>query len=112
MKWTGCSTWAVSYTHLGAIPAAIFLVLLFRIPLSPRWSVSRNEIDEALAVLHQIGAPDPKAELAEIQAALQSEHSIKHEPVLRWKYRYPLFLAITIGDVYKRQLSPDSTLKT
>jgi len=92
----GDSEWR-AMVGVGAIPAAIFLVLLFRIPLSPRWSVSRNEIDEALAVLHQIGAPDPKAELAEIQAALQSEHSIKHEPVLRWKYRYPLFLAITIG---------------
>jgi sugar porter (SP) family MFS transporter len=92
----GDSEWR-AMVGVGAIPAAIFLILLFRIPLSPRWSVSRNDIDEALAVLRQIGAPDPKAELAEIQAALQSEHSIKHEPVLRWKYRYPLFLAITIG---------------
>jgi hypothetical protein len=44
-----------------------------------------------------MGAPDPKAELADIQSALQSEHSTAHEPVFQWKYRCPLFLAITIG---------------
>jgi sugar porter (SP) family MFS transporter len=79
------------------VPAIIFLVALFSIPRSPRWSASHNEIAEALAVLGQMGAPDPKAELADIQAAIQSEHAIAHEPVFKWKYRFPLFLAITIG---------------
>ena len=80
-----------------AVPALIFLALLFRIPRSPRWSASRYQVDEALEVLGQMGAPDPDAELAEIQAALNSEHAVEHEPVFRWKYRFPLFLAITIG---------------
>jgi MFS family permease len=44
-----------------------------------------------------VGAPDPKAELADIQAALQTEHAKVDESVFQWKYRYPLFLAITIG---------------
>jgi sugar porter (SP) family MFS transporter len=79
------------------VPAIIFLVALFRIPRSPRWSASRNKIDEALDVLRQMGAPDPNAELADIQAAIRSEHATAHEPVFRWKYRFPLFLAITIG---------------
>jgi sugar porter (SP) family MFS transporter len=102
------SNYLIRLAHLGAIewrmmvlvaavPALVFLVLLFRIPLSPRFSASRNQIDEALDVLRQMGAPDPKAELAEIQSAIQSEHAIAHEPVFQWKYRYPLFLAITIG---------------
>jgi len=102
------SNYLVRLAHLGAIewrvmfgvavlPALIFFVALFSIPRSPRWSASRNQIDEALAVLGQMGAPDPKAELAEIQAAIRSEHAIEHEPVFRWKYRLPLFLAITIG---------------
>jgi sugar porter (SP) family MFS transporter len=82
---------------VAAVPAIFFLTLLFRIPRSPRWSASRNQIDEALAVLGQMGAPDPKAELAEIQSALRSEHATTHEPVFQWKYRFPLFLAITIG---------------
>jgi SP family arabinose:H+ symporter-like MFS transporter len=82
---------------IAAIPAAGFLVLLFRIPRSPRWSASKNRIDEALAVLKLMGDPDPEAELADIRAALEQEHATAHEPVFRWKYRYPLFLAISIG---------------
>jgi hypothetical protein len=48
-------------------------------------------------VLKLMGEPDPEAELADIRAALAEEHATAHEPVFRWKYRYPLFLAITIG---------------
>jgi hypothetical protein len=44
-----------------------------------------------------MGEPDPEAELADIRSALEQEHTSAHEPVFRWKYRYPLFLAITIG---------------
>ena len=82
---------------VAAIPALGFLVLLFGIPRSPRWSASKDRIDEALAVLKLMGEPDPEGELADIRAALQQEHATAHEPVFRWKYRYPLFLAITIG---------------
>lgn len=102
------SNYLVRQAHLGAaewrwqlgvaaVPAAGFLVLLFGIPRSPRWSASRNRIDEALAVLKQMGAADPQAELADIRAALAQEHATAHKPVFRWKYRYPLFLAISIG---------------
>jgi len=82
---------------VAALPALGFLMLLFGIPRSPRWSASQNRIDEALAVLKLMGEPDPEAELADIRAALQQEHAAAHVPVFRWKYRYPLFLAITIG---------------
>jgi sugar porter (SP) family MFS transporter len=102
------SNYLVRLAHLGpvewrvmaataGVPAIVFFILLFRIPRSPRWSASRNHVDEALDVLKQMGAPDPNAELVEIQAALQSEHATTHEPVFQWKYRFPLFLAITIG---------------
>ncbi len=82
---------------VAAIPAAIFLALLFGIPRSPRWSASKNRIDEALAILKSMGEENPEAELADIRAAIQQEHASAHEPVFRWKYRYPLFLAISIG---------------
>jgi MFS transporter, SP family, arabinose:H+ symporter len=102
------SNYAIRLMHLGAaewrwqvgvagIPAVAFLVLLFGIPRSPRWSASRNRIDEALAVLKMMGEQDPEAELADIRSALVQEHASAHEPVFRWKYRYPLFLAISIG---------------
>jgi sugar porter (SP) family MFS transporter len=79
------------------VPGALFLLALFTIPRSPRWSASRNQIDEALDVLRQMGAPDPNAELADIQSAIAAENATVHEPVFQWKYRYPLFLAISIG---------------
>jgi sugar porter (SP) family MFS transporter len=102
------SNYLIRLLHLGAaewrwqvgvaaLPACGFLALLFGIPRSPRWSASRNRIDEALAVLKQMGDPNPEAELADIRAALAEEHTSTHEPVFRWKYRYPLFLAISIG---------------
>jgi len=102
------SNYLVRQMHLGAaewrwqlgvaaVPALGFLILLFGIPRSPRWSASRDRIDEALAVLRDMGEPDPEAELADIRAALAQEHATANKPVFRWKYRYPLFLAISIG---------------
>jgi sugar porter (SP) family MFS transporter len=82
---------------VAALPAICFLVLLFGIPRSPRWSVSKNRNDEALAVLRQMGEPNPEAELADIQSALAEEHATAREPVFQKKYIYPLFLAISIG---------------
>src|SRR6516165_9632351 len=82
---------------IAALPAILFLIMLFGIPRSPRWSASKDRIDEALAVLKMMGDPDPEAELADIRAALKQEHATAHEPVFQWKYRYPLFLAISIG---------------
>ncbi len=102
------SNYLIRLLHLGAaewrwqvgvaaLPALGFLILLFGIPRSPRWSASRDRIDEALEVLKLMGEPEPEAELADIRKALAEEHATAHEPVFRWKYRYPLFLAITIG---------------
>jgi SP family arabinose:H+ symporter-like MFS transporter len=102
------SNYLIRLLHLGAaewrwqvgvaaLPAVGFLALLFGIPRSPRWSAARGRIDEALAVLKLMGEPGPEAELAEIREALAQEHASAREPVFRWKYRYPLFLAISIG---------------
>jgi len=82
---------------IAALPALGFLALLFGIPRSPRWSASKGRNEEALAVLKLMGDPKPEAELADIQSALAEEHATAHEPVFQWKYRYPLFLAISIG---------------
>jgi MFS transporter, SP family, arabinose:H+ symporter len=102
------SNYLIRLLHLGAtewrwqvgvavFPAIAFLVLLFGIPRSPRWSAARDRNDEALAVLKSMGEPNPEAELAAIRDALAQEHATAHEPVFRWKYRYPLFLAISVG---------------
>jgi MFS transporter, SP family, arabinose:H+ symporter len=102
------SNYGIRLLHLGAtewrwqvgvaaIPAVAFLAMLYGIPRSPRWSVSKGRVDEALDVLKQMGTPDPQSELGDIQKALAEEHATSREPVFQWKYRYPLFLAISIG---------------
>src|SRR6202522_591535 len=92
----GAAEWRLQ-GGIAAVSALVFLALLFGIPRSPRWSVTQNRMDEALSVLKMMGDPDPQAELAEIQTALAQEHATAHERVFQWKYRYPLFLAISIG---------------
>jgi SP family arabinose:H+ symporter-like MFS transporter len=92
----GAMEWRVQL-GVAAIPALLFLILLFGIPRSPRWSVSKDRIDEAMEVLKLMGDPDPQTELADIQQALKESHAVANEPVFQWKYRYPLFLAISIG---------------
>lgn len=86
-------------TQLGVsvFPAILFFVLLAGIPRSPRWLAAQDRNAEALDILRLMGDPDPLAELADIRSAMEQEHATAHEPVFRWKYRFPLFLAISIG---------------
>jgi MFS transporter, SP family, arabinose:H+ symporter len=82
---------------VAALPAFAFLLLLFGIPRSSRWLVTQGRIDEALSVLVMMGSPNSEAELQEIRESVAMSHSEEQEPLFRWKYRLPIFLAITIG---------------
>jgi sugar porter (SP) family MFS transporter len=82
---------------IAAVPALVFLVLLFRIPPSSRWLVTQKRVDEARGVLQMMGAENPEGELREIVDSIHLERLQTSEPLFSWKYRFPLFLAITIG---------------
>ena len=82
---------------MAAIPAILFLVMLFGIPPSSRWLVTQKRVDEARAVLISMGAEDPENELREIVASVHLEREQTSEPLFVRKYRLPIFLAITIG---------------
>ena len=82
---------------VAALPAVLFLVMLFGIPQSPRWLVTQKQVDEARAVLQKMGGEDPERELQEIVDSVHLERLEKTEPLFTWKYRLPIFLAITIG---------------
>ncbi len=82
---------------VAAIPSFIFLLMLYGIPQSSRWLVTKDRKDEALAVLEMMGSPEPKAELRDIVDSVHLERGMTDEPLFQRKYRLPIFLAITIG---------------
>src|SRR5579883_3511433 len=82
---------------IAALPAALFLVLLYAIPRSSRWLVTQSRLDEAREVLKMMGSPDYEAELKEIVESIHLERSAKAEHLFQWQYRLPIFLAVTIG---------------
>jgi sugar porter (SP) family MFS transporter len=102
------SNYLISLAHLGAaqwrwqlgvaaIPSLLFLIMLYGIPRSSRWLVTKNKTDEALEVLNMMGSPDSEAELREIMDSIHLERGMAEEPLFQPKYRLPIFLAITIG---------------
>ncbi|HET9407095.1 MAG TPA: sugar porter family MFS transporter [Candidatus Sulfotelmatobacter sp.] len=82
---------------IAAAPAALFLILLFTIPRSPRWLVKKQRVAEARAVLRLIGEQNCEQELQEIVESIDAEHGHADEPLFSRKYRLPIFLAITVG---------------
>src|ERR1700704_2668471 len=92
----GADEWRWQF-GVAAIPAILFLVMLFGIPPSARWLVTQKRVDEARAVLISMGAEDPEKELGEIIASVHLEREQTSEPLFVRKYRLPIFLAITIG---------------
>src|SRR5271154_2410181 len=102
------SNYLISLLHLGAmqwrwqlgvaaIPSILFLIMLYGIPRSSRWLVTKNRTDEALDVLKMMGSPDSEAELREIMDSIHMERGMAAEPLFKRNYRLPIFLAITIG---------------
>jgi SP family arabinose:H+ symporter-like MFS transporter len=82
---------------VAAAPALLFLLLLFGIPRSPRWLATKGKLSEAISALQMTGSRDPEAELNEIARSIDLERSRASEPLFIRKYRYPIFLAVTIG---------------
>jgi sugar porter (SP) family MFS transporter len=102
------SNYVLSVLHLGdvewrwdlgvaALPAAIFLVLLFTIPRSPRWLVKKGRIDEARSVLKITGDENYERDLQEIVDSIDVEQKQAAEKLLSRKYAFPIFLAVSIG---------------
>ncbi len=80
-----------------AIPAAVFLLMLFRIPRSPRWLVKKNRLSEARAVLEILGEENVEQELREIVQSIHLEQEQAGERLFSRRYRFPIFLAVSIG---------------
>lgn len=88
-----------------AVPAALFLVMLFNIARSPRWLVKKRRIDEAREVLRMTGDENYARDLQEIIRSIDLEHAAQ-DHLFNWnwargslnlKYIFPIFLAVSIG---------------
>lgn len=87
---------------VAAIPAVVFFGLLFGIPCSARWLVTKSRFDEAREVLELLDTPNSEAELADIRESLHMERSHQNSSLFermgsRLRYGKPIFLAIAIG---------------
>jgi len=82
-----------------SVPAFLFFILIFFIPLSPRWLIARNRIVEAARVLEKCGTDNGSVEeeIAEIRASLEVETDQKTERFFSRKYAKPIFLAMMIA---------------
>jgi sugar porter (SP) family MFS transporter len=82
-----------------AIPSAIFFLLLFLTPQSPRWLIGKGRVDEARQVLRRLGTDTGDLE-EEVQAIRQSfalDHHRLEEPFFRRQYLKPILLAVAIA---------------
>ncbi|RRO13361.1 sugar porter family MFS transporter [Flavobacteriaceae bacterium 14752] len=79
-----------------AIPAIIYTLFALRIPMSPRWLLTKFRNVEAKRIL-QIISPnsDPKQLMAKIKSEM--DNTIPNENIFLKKYRFPLILAFLIA---------------
>jgi MFS transporter, SP family, arabinose:H+ symporter len=82
---------------VSAAPAALFFLLLFYIPRSPRWLIKKGRIEEARQVLNLIGEENKEEELRQIVESIDAEHAGEKQHLFSYRYRLPVLLAITVA---------------
>ena len=82
---------------VAALPALLFFIMLFGIPRSARWLVTKNRIPEAREVLEQLGSPDGASELDEIVQSVHVDGVAHSERLFQKKYLKPIYLAVTVA---------------
>ena len=80
---------------VAALPALLFFIMLFGIPRSARWLVTKNRIPEAREVLKQLGSG--AGELDEIIESVHVDGVAHSEPLFQKKYWKPIYLAVTVA---------------
>lgn len=87
---TGADNWRWMFGVV-AIPSALFFILLFIVPESPRWLVKMGRPEEARGVLEGVGAENIESELEDIMRSLKEEHGTTR--LMQRKYAFVIMLA-------------------
>ena len=86
---------------VAAIPSALFYLLLFLTPRSPRWLMAQGREDEARAVLNLVGVDENSGgveiELRQIRDSLDLDRQNLNEPLFQRKYFTPIMMAFLIA---------------
>jgi sugar porter (SP) family MFS transporter len=82
---------------VAALPALLFFIMLFGIPRSARWLVTKNRIPEAREVLEQLGSPDGAGELDDIIESIHVDGVAHSESLFQKRYWKPIYLAVTVA---------------
>ena len=89
---TGDIAWRLKLA-VAAVPATVFLLMLLRIPQSPRWLARRGRLAEAREAIHALAMGDAERLLAEFTA-----HAGAATARLSWaRHRRPILLAIALA---------------
>jgi SP family xylose:H+ symportor-like MFS transporter len=92
----GNTEWRMMF-GVEALPAALFFLLLFLTPCSPRWLVAQGRRADAVAVFNALGAESVENEVTDIEASLALERHSIQEPLLQQTYKQPILLAVAIS---------------
>ena len=93
---SGMIEWRLKF-GVETIPAVLFFILLFFIPLSPRWLVKKSRTTEALSVLESIDKKNAQKEFDEIVKSINIDNEQKDIRLFSKKYTFPVFLAVSIA---------------
>lgn len=77
-----------------AVPAVIYTLLMFTVPKSPRWLLSKFRHEEARKVLALI---NPNADIETLMLEQNQEKDAGNKNLFSKKYRFPLMLAFLIA---------------
>jgi len=82
-----------------AVPAAVFFLLLFTVPETPRWLFQVGRRDEAVAVIDRTTRSREEAEFEtrEIEEALAAQHGQREVPFFTRQNRKVILLAFAIA---------------
>jgi sugar porter (SP) family MFS transporter len=81
-----------------AVPAVLFLSVLFFIPESPRWLIVKGQVERASVILNRIYGKDQSAiEIANVKNLISQETESNWKMLLQPGFRLALFIGVALA---------------